>query len=207
MAEKPVKLGRKLIELAQKLSYFLTPDRQPYAQLPNNRNVPLHSEDFYTWLSTEAENKALSVSPAMLPSAIRKIDAEIHGTDNRIKQVHLRTAPTEPQQYSIDLQSWDCAAIEVTRKGWKFSQPNENLFLWPDSNQPYPTPEPAKETLIKETLIRTLEKSFKLAPESAKLLSTWLTAAMLPDRPCPVLVIAAPASAVSTLESWIRYHR
>ncbi len=40
MAEEPVKLGRKLIELAQKLSYFLTPDHQLYAQLPNNRNVP-----------------------------------------------------------------------------------------------------------------------------------------------------------------------
>ena len=198
MAEK-LKLSRKLFELAQKLSYFLTPDRQPYAQLPNNRNVPLHSEDFYTWLSTEAENKALGVSPAMLPSAIRKIDADIHGTDNRTKQVHLRTAPTGPQQYSIDLQSWDCAAIELTRKGWKLTQPGENLFLWPDSNQPYPKPEPSKETLI-----QTLQKSFKLAPESAKLLSTWLTAAMLPDQPCPVLLITgqardAAARAIRTL--------
>ena len=68
MAEKPVKLSRRLFELAQKLSYFFTPDRQLHAQLPNNRNVPLHSEDFYTWHSTEAENKGLDVSPAMLPA-------------------------------------------------------------------------------------------------------------------------------------------
>jgi hypothetical protein len=124
----------------------------------------------------------------MLPAAIRKIDAEIHGTDNPIKPVHLRTAPTAPQQYTIDLQSWDYSAIELTRQGWKLTQPNENRFLWPDSNQPYPTPEPAKQTLI-----QTLENNCKLAPESAKLLATWLTAAMLPDQPCPVLVITGQA--------------
>ena len=80
MAEKPIKLSRRLIELAQKLRYFFTPDRQPYTQLPSTPNVPLHSEEFYTWLSTSAEEKGLPISAAMLPAAIPKLDAEIHGT-------------------------------------------------------------------------------------------------------------------------------
>ena len=188
MADKPKTLSRKLIELAHKLNYFFTPDRQPHAQLPGNRNVPLHSEEFYTWLATAADEDGLPISPAMLPAAIRKLDAETHGTATPTRQLHLRTAPLEKNTYRIDLQSWDCSALEVNRAGWKLSMPSENVFLWPDSNSPYPTPEPAKITLI-----TTLERSFQLSADAAKTLATWLTAALLPDQPCPVLVITGQA--------------
>ena len=188
MADTPKTLSRKLIELAHKLNYFFTPDRQPHAQLPGNRNVPLHSEEFYTWLATAADEDGLPISPTMLPAAIRKLDAETHGTATPTRQLHLRTAPLEKNTYRIDLQSWDCSAIEVNRAGWKLAEPTENIFLWPDSNAPYPTPEPAKLTLV-----TTLELNFKLPPDAAKKLATWLTAAMLPDQPCPVLVITGQA--------------
>ena len=199
MADKPQKLSRRLINLAQKLSYFFTPDRQPFAQLPANRNVPLHSEEFYTWLASAADESGLAITPAMLPAAIRKLDAEIHGTATPTRQLHLRTAPLPNHNYRIDLQTWDCSAIEVARAGWKLTEPPENLFLWPDSNAPYPTPEPAKLTLV-----TTLERNFQLPPDAAKKLATWLTAAMLPDQPCPVLVITgqvrdAAARAIRTL--------
>ena len=148
MADKPQNVTRKLIELAHKLSYFFTPDRQPFAQLPGNRNVPLHSEDFYTWFATAADEAGLPISPAMLPAAVRKLDLEFHGTATPTRQLHLRAAPLENCGYRIDLQSWDCSAIEVTSAGWRLAEPNENFFLWPASNLPCPTPEPAKLTLV-----------------------------------------------------------
>ena len=180
----------KILESAQRrTTYFLTPDSQPCAALPTGQSVPLHSADYWRWLSaTLDEDGIIHPSPQQFAAAIKKLEQHAHSTLD-VRPVHLRSVETKPHHYALDLHSAIEHCIEVNGKDWSIGDAFGLHFRRPTTNCALPYP---RKTTAK--LERYLELSFNLKESEALDLKNWLILAMLPNAvPPPFLIIRGKA--------------
>ena len=190
--QKPPTEHTLLLNIARRATIFVSPDFQPHATIPLNGNtVPIASPTFRTWLSQAFEERGFIPSPAQTGAVLRKLceDALAYPI---IQPVHIRTAPSAPHTYRLDLANPASEAIEINGKEWTTVYNLDCRFRRPLASIAYPTPENTEAPFHK-----FLERLFHLSEPIAQALSTWMVAAMLPDLTPPILVITGSASDVA----------
>ncbi len=168
--------------------FFLTPNRQSYASLPDGSATPIYSELFRGWILNRAADLALPVpSPARLARVLRHHDNILQTSSASSTAVHNRIAVQPNGTIYLDLQT-ENEAIEVTRHNWTRTHRHPATFRRHDLNLPLPIP-----TVSKSTITQLLAKSMALTEEQANPLANWLTMALLPNVAAPILVITGEA--------------
>ena len=175
-----------MLEIAQRIPLFLSPDKQPYVACPTA--TPLYSETFFGWFITQVEQRLGSVpSGHQVAYVVRTLNAQAHAT-NQIATPHRRIAKIGPRQFQLDMGTDDHQVINLTGKDWQPSQECSTYFERLNDNQDFPAPERTKLMLFE-----CLEKVFHLSPENAQKLAIWLAQALLPGQTPPILVITGTA--------------
>jgi hypothetical protein len=170
------------LAIARQAPLFLTPARQPFVNLPTGA-VPLYSEDFRGWFSTQLLSEDLSFpSPITCCRILRQLDEDAHKLPYRTTQpANLRVEST-PGGYRIDLH--DAEPIHVSGKQWLPQFSADTSFFRPETNHNLTTPTESTQSLPEH-----LQQAFGLDETNAVNLSQWLQQAMRPDQICPLLVI------------------
>ena len=171
----------KLLNLAHRAKYFLSPDHQPHAILPTGATVPLYSEDFFTWLHHIFDAQQIAPpSSAQISYLQRLLDAEVWSARD-IQQTYLRIAKTGQAAYEINLETFDQSVVQFNYHDWNIAESSGSNFLRPALSHPLPRPEKSRLELPTH-----LARTFALNEEQATKLAQWL---MLPDQQPPVLII------------------
>jgi hypothetical protein len=207
------------MRLARAARVFRAADGRSYAEVPVNGHHEIHelgSSSLEYWLirSFRHEHKALPPADGMnrLVRALEAEAAQLPATEPvwvRVAQANgspapprdfagIRSAPRPPQPdtetvYYVDLgdSTWD--AVEIKATGCRVVSRPPVLFRRPRSLQPLPRPR-------WDGSIDLLRKFVNLADEDFPLLVAWMTAALCPAGPYPVLIMCGEqGSAKSTM--------
>ena len=199
--QKPPSFTTRVLEIAQRLPLFLSPDRQPFVICPSSATAtPIYAEAFYAWLTFAAEKQLGSIpSPQQIGRVIRQLDNAAHTADTQ-ETVHTRTAKIATKTYQIDLGLPDHTTVEVTGKQWRISQFHDARFQRLETSDPLPIPEPSLAKLHKY-----FELMYGITEDESHKLAQWLGQAMLPDQKPPILVITGEArdEAITQLRTFI----
>jgi hypothetical protein len=131
------------------------------------------------------------------PSAVANLLATLRGRAEvkiDVEPVFLRVARDEfDTAFLIDLSDAARRAVRVSATGWQIVSHPGVPFWRPAGQRPFPTPQPGGS-------IELLKKFLNLAERQWPLLIGWLTAALRPNGPYPLLVVTGEqGSAKSTL--------
>ena len=180
--EQPAHL--KNLEYARAAQYFLSSDHQPHAELPSGATVPLFSEEFFTWYLESLDSKHIpNPSSSQFSYVQRQLDAEIW-SNRKIQNVHLRSATVASGVFEFDLETSTLDVVRLNSHGWSIYEASYSHFLRPAMNYALPRPEKSPDELATH-----LGRNFSLDADTAQTLALWLTVAMLPGQPPPILVI------------------
>ena len=184
-----------LMRLAERVRTIRAPDGRYYAAVPVGEGIEYHrlgSDEFRRWLFRlyhEATGRLpRQVVVADVVAALRG-RAEIK-TDH--EPVFLRVARDESEMgFLLDLGDSARRAVRVSASGWDFVD-NPGVPFWrPPGQRAFPTPE-------RGAAINLLRKYINIASLQWPLLVGWLTAALQPVGPYPILVLTGEQGSAKT---------
>jgi putative DNA primase/helicase len=201
--EKPKKEGTrktKPVALPRPDELWHTPTREAWATI-GGWHYPVASEKFRTWLAGqlyECNRKAASKSALDELVTAYCAEAEYKGREH---EVSLRTACKDGSVW-LDLTDKEGHAICINKEGWKVVGPPwvRVKFYRPQNMHALPVPQPDDaDTKLLKGLLNIQDE------DTLRLVLTWLSFAILPDQPYPVLAVSGPAgSAKSSFAQTIR---
>jgi hypothetical protein len=191
-----------LLRLAEGLECFRSPDGHLYATLTVNGHRETHdlaSTHFRRWITREFyRDRKAPPSMEAFQGAMQVLEARA-AYDGPERPVSVRVAPAGPSAFYLDLGNADWSAVRVDAQGWTLSTDPPEKFRRPSGMLPLPIPQPGGE------LIADLNRFANVAIDDAPLLVAWITAALLPTGPYPLLVLTGEqGSAKSTLAKFVR---
>ncbi|MGI8745190.1 MAG: hypothetical protein ACR2NN_21985 [Bryobacteraceae bacterium] len=153
--------------------------------------VPLHSKAFHNWL-LERFYSEHHVVPR--PSAVREVIQLLEAKTQfgGVPRVSIaRRIASAPGKVILDLYNDQGEVVEISATGWHVTQNLSAYFRLPvpgssRSARPLPHPEQPAAALDK------LRALLHLTPEHFTRCVSWLTAAMPPTGPYPILVVQGP---------------
>jgi hypothetical protein len=170
-----------------------TPNREAWATI-GGRHFPVQSSDFRHWLAGRFyECNGEPASGYKLDELVSANAAEalFKGPEYR---VHLRMA-RDGGAIWLDLADAEGRAVRIDKEGWtvvaashvtpKFFRP-PNMRLLPEPSQGE-----ADASLLRQLLNLSDENTFRL-------LLTWLSFAIVPDKPYPLIAVSGPAGAAKS---------
>lgn len=178
-----------------------TPAKEPWATI-RGQHYPVQSELLRQWLTGKLfELDGKPPSKSALDKVIMSFaaEAQFNGLEH---PVYLRRAQDHLGIVWLDLADKTGRAVRISRDEWcvvpgsqvpvRFARPSNMRAL------PVPLREEADVSLLAELLNVPDEVTLKLV-------TTWLSFAMLPEQPYPVLAVSGPpGSAKSTLSEFVR---
>jgi hypothetical protein len=197
-----------LIDLAEGAELFHTPDAEPFATITvadHAETWPLRSKGFRRWLAAQfyaLQGKAPGGQAYQDAFSVLEGKAVNEGME---RPVHVRLAELDGQIY-LDLADPAWRAIEIDAKGWRVVKEPPVRFRRPKGL--LPLPEPVRGGTLDElrpfvNLPSADDADATDAPW--RVLICWLTAAMRPRGPYPLLVLTGePGAAKSTLGRILR---
>jgi hypothetical protein len=170
-----------------------TPNREPWATI-GGRHFPVGSSDFRHWLAGQFyESNREPASGYKLDELVSTYTAEalFKGPEHR---VHLRTAQ-EGDVIWLDLADAEGRAVRIDKHGWRVVPAKEVTpkFFRPPNMRPLPEPTRA------DADVSELRRVLNLPDENTfRLLLTYLSLAIIPDKPYPIVAVSGPAGAAKS---------
>ncbi|MGI8743714.1 MAG: hypothetical protein ACR2NN_14290 [Bryobacteraceae bacterium] len=168
-------------------------------QTESHQIVPLHSHAFRNWLIHQffSEHEILPRA-SVLREVIHLLEAKTQFGNVPRVQISRRVA-SAPGKVILDLYNDQGEVVEISPTGWHVTQNLGVYFRSSRSARPLPHPEKSAAALAK------LRAVLHLTPEHFTRCMSWLTSAMSPAGPYPILVVqgAGKSSVASLLRSLI----
>jgi hypothetical protein len=193
---------------------FFSRDGQPCASIPSNnidsaRVFPLRSAAFRDWLTANYYSEfETAPSSLALRAVLRTLEARAQYGDAPVQKVDRRLSfqgdPFAPSKIFLDLANPDGQILEITSQGWTITDNLHHTFRQSPGSLPLPSPLANPQSRIPNP-IPTLADLFKLSRAAQTRTLFWLTAALRPIGPYPILVLRGPdSSGKSTLARALR---
>lgn len=197
---QPSDQATALLYHARAATPFFSREGQPCASVPTTvdscKVLPLRSADFRDWLTANYYSEFESApSPNALRAAVRTLEARAQFGDAPAQKIDCRVSfegdPFAPSKIFLDLANPAGELLEITSRGWeitdnlhhKFRQSASMLSLHnPSRQQGGPVNGPFNE----------FAELFHLTASGRTKILTWLTAALRPIGPYPILVLRGP---------------
>lgn len=190
-----------LIDLAQSVALFHTPDGSGYADLDINghrETWPIRARGFRRWLTRRFfEETGGAPSSEALQSALNVIEAKAHfGASER--QVHIRVGGLDGRLY-LDLGDEAWRAIEIDATGWRIVDNPPVRFRRASGMKAIPIP-------ARGGSIETLRSFLNVQTDADfVLVVAWALACLRTHGPYPVIVLSGEqGSAKSTFSAILR---
>jgi hypothetical protein len=187
-----------LLYHARAATPFFAQNGEPCATIPSSiesvRVLPLRSADFRDWLTANyyAEYEAAPSSLA-LRAALRTLEARAQFGDSPAQKVDYRIGfegdPFAPSKILLDLTNPAGEILEITSQGWSTTDNLHCSFR----QSPGMLPLPAPQAPIPDHG-PSLAQLFRLSTVAESRTLFFLTSALRPTGPYPVLVLRGPAS-------------
>jgi hypothetical protein len=192
--------GQALLRLAGPAELTRTDDGRAFARVPvggHHENHEIRSPGFRRWLTREFyREKAAPPSADALQGALGVLEARAQ-FDGATEPVYVRVAPGDGGVH-IDLGDDSWRAVRIGPGGWALIDRPRVRFRRPSGLRPLPTPAPG-------ATIQDLRRYANVTDADFLLLVAWLTAALLPSGPYPILALSGEqGSAKSTLARLLR---
>jgi hypothetical protein len=191
-----------LLRLASVARLIRTDEGRTFASVPVDKHYEVHevrSHGFKQWLTRAFYKEQIRPPSAdAMQGALGVLDAraQFEGTTER---VFVRVAPGDGEAVYVDLADNSWRVIRVSLDGWVLEDRAPMWFRRPRGMRPLPTPEPGGAIQLLRQFANVTEHDFPLVV-------AWLTGAMLPTGPYPVLVLSGEqGSAKSTLARILRH--
>ena len=170
-----------------------TPNREAWATV-GGHHFPVQSSDFRHWLAGRFyECNGEPASGYKLDELVSANAAEalFKGPEYR---VHLRMA-RDGGTIWLDLADAEGRAVRIDKDGWTVLPAGQ---VTPKFSRP-PNMRPLPEPLGGEADASLLRKLLNLSDENMfRLLLTWLSLAIVPDKPYPIVAVSGPAGAAKS---------
>ncbi len=178
-----------LTAISDEAFLFHTPSRESFASVPvgeHRENWPVRSREFALWLTKRFfDERRRAPNPALLRETLYQIEARAQ-FGAREEEVFLRVAG-DARKISIDLCDREWRLIEVSRRGWKIvARPKVRFRRAPGM---LPLPSPPHRGSIEELRPFLNLRSASSPADDWYLLVAWLTAALRPRGPYPILIL------------------
>jgi hypothetical protein len=193
-----------LLRLASSLECFRSLDNRPFATLSVNGHRETHdlaSPQFRSWLvhAFYREQRKPPTTDA-LQGALQVLESQAL-FEGKEQTVATRIAPGDGQALYLDLGDPHWHAVRVDAQGWAVTTEPAVKFRRPRGLQPLPMPERDGDGHTAREFLRFCN----VAEDDGPLLLAWMTAAMLPTGPYPLLLLTGEqGSAKSTLARLVR---
>ncbi len=208
MSASRVDQARSLLYHAREATPFRSVDGQPCATIPTSTEsrtlVPLRSAEFRDWLfSNFYKEFETAPSASAYRDALRTLEARARFTDFPKQRVNHRLTfvgdPFLPNKIVLDLANSAGEVLEITSRGWSLKTTQQHAFRSSTSTLALPLPTPTENALTATSLtpLRTL---LNLRNDKAwSRILAWLTAALRPSGPYPILVLSGPTGSGKSL--------
>lgn len=189
---------KALLKLAHNASPFCSNDGQACASLPlsveHRTVVPLRSAAFRDWLTSEFF-KQHNTAPSLqaFRAALRTLEAQARYGEFPSQPVKRRIGfegdPYFPSKIILDLANATGDILEITAGGWQTRNNLKTAFRQSPSTLALPVPSNQQS----ETSNQQLRDLLNLPTDAWNRALAWLTAALRPTGPYPILVLNGPA--------------
>jgi hypothetical protein len=190
-----------LIDLAQTVALFHTPDGSGFADLDINghrETWPIRAKGFRRWLARRFfEETGGAPSSEALQSALNVIEAKAH-FDAPERQVHIRVGGLDGRLY-LDLGDEIWRAVEIDATGWRVIDNPPVRFRRASGMKPIPTP-------VCGGSVETLRSFLNVQTDADfVLVVAWTLACLRNHGPYPLIVLSGEqGSAKSTFSAILR---
>jgi hypothetical protein len=190
-----------LIDLAQTVALFHTPDGSGFADLDINghrETWPIRAKGFRRWLARRFfEETGGAPSSEALQSALNVIEAKAH-FDAPERQVHIRVGGLNGRLY-LDLGDETWRAVEIEASGWRVIDNPPVRFRRASGMKPMPIP-------VGGGSVATLRSFLNVQTDADfVLVVAWALACLRNHGPYPVIVLSGEqGSAKSTFSAILR---
>jgi energy-coupling factor transporter ATP-binding protein EcfA2 len=190
-----------LLKLARQASPFCSKDGQACASFPastEHRTVaPLRSALFRDWLTAIFYKEyATAPSPLAFRTVLRTLEAQARFGDFPNQSVSRRIAfegdPFFPSKIILDLANPAGEVLEITSRDWRITNNFKTAFRQSTTALPLPNPDQATSHQTPAALSDWAKLFHLSTPQYAAVLA-WLTAALRPTPPYPILVLNGPS--------------
>lgn len=191
----------KLIQLAEAVRLFKTPEGELYAQFPIDGRWETHalkSAAVRHWLTlTYAEQYDSVPNKTALDTALSLLEARARFR-GRVREVSVRVAWQDEALY-LDLCNERGEVAKITAEGWEVTTDAPVLFTRSNSMLPLPAPERGGTLDELDTLLNLQDEKDRV------LVKAWLIGALHPTGPYPVLALhGEKGTAKSTATRYLR---
>jgi hypothetical protein len=192
-----------LLALASSAQLFHAPDQRCFARIDvgDHREVyALRSAEFRRWIIRAFYLKEKKPpSSEAIQTAIATLEA-MATFDGSEEPVFVRVAPASDGSIFIDLGNASWNAVKVSADGWEIVADPPVRFIRTKGMRPLPSPERGGS-------LELLKKRVNIGDQDWMLLVAWLTQALRPTGPYPVLTLAGEqGSSKSTTARIARMH-
>ncbi len=175
-----------LLDLASSTQLFHTPDQRCFARINASGGAETHeikSTGFRRWITRGFYNKTgKPPSAESLQSALAVLESQAT-FDGPEEPVYVRVAPGLDGSIFIDLGNGAWSAVKITSGGWGVVLDPPVRFIRPKGMRPLPNPERGGS-------LDQLQKFLNINDDEWLLFIVWLTQALRPTGPYPVLTLA-----------------
>ena len=187
-----------LLYHARAATPFVSQGGQPCASIPSSidscRVFPLRSADFRDWLTASYYSEfETAPSSLALRSALRTLEARAQFGGSPTQKVGHRVSfegdPFAPSKIFLDLANPAGEILEITSQGWAITGNLHQSFEHSPGMLALPHPESQTPSSLSD-----FAALFNLSSSAQTLVFTWLTAALRPTGPYPILVLRGPAA-------------
>jgi len=180
---------------------FLATDGRPIIRFPNNQNFPLDDPAVKPWLkNSHLRHTGAIPSNAALSDALQLLRVRARSSGS-FTPVALRMVADDAGSIYLDLANARNEIAHVTPDGWNITSFTPGAtFVSARGLLPIPTP----DTGAPHATLDALRPLLNCAPDANgndagwNGIVDWLTAALHPDRPCPVLILHGPPGSGKT---------
>jgi energy-coupling factor transporter ATP-binding protein EcfA2 len=184
--------AQALLYHARAATPFSSEDDEPYVSVPtgidSRRVLPLRSAAFRDWLTNNFFSEYdTAPSAEAFRTALYTLEARARNGESPAQRVDYRLGfegdPFLPSKIFVDLANKSGELVEITSKGWHITDNLQHNFRQDSTTLPIPRPIAGHQPLA---AFATL---YRLTAENRARALSWLTAALRPTGPYPILVL------------------
>jgi energy-coupling factor transporter ATP-binding protein EcfA2 len=207
MPSNPAKTDQAtaLLYHARAATFFCSADGQPCASISagiDSRSVwPIRSAEFRDWLTSNYYKELESApSASSLRAVLRTLEARSRYGDMPVQKFDHRISfegdPYAPSKIILDLANASGELVEISSHGWEITNNFRHSFRQSQTTLPLPTPPESSSAEPPEKLRKLLNLSDNAAWNRTL---AWLTSALRPTGPYPILVLTGPSGSGKTV--------
>ena len=198
LREQAIRVIRQKAE-AQTVEFFHDTQRKAFATVPvadHRATWPIRSDYFRFWVTQILYDQLGSAPKKLVTQCLEEFETRAICRGKEF-DVHVRVAEHNGARY-IDLVNDRWQVIEVTANGWHILDESPVKFRREPEMTSLPYPQDGGN-------LRDVSQLLNIDRQSEILLLTWLTYALLPDAPYPIIVLSGVhGSAKSTTTKIVR---